>query len=131
MLPLLSPCALQNSAESGAYGPMVRLLQVANVPSYANTTSPQSNDLSLSIPWSRASPNVTNNMSAVCYYLALEMLASVRPASLLCGGKCASPNARQAIRTVCPRLPPPPLAQHPDRPVGIVSSNWPGTSINA
>lgn len=74
---------------------MVRMLQVANNPAYANTTTPQTNDLALSIPWSRASPSVTGGMSAICYYLALEMLGS-----------------------------------NPARPVGIVSSNWGGTSIN-
>jgi hypothetical protein len=57
---------------------MLRLFEVNLESSYINTTTPQTNDLVLAIPWSRASPANVGGMSAMCYYLALEMLASVR-----------------------------------------------------
>ncbi len=67
----------QVTADSAQYGAMIRLFQVNQDGGYINTTTPQTNDLSLSIPWSRASPANVGDMSAMCYYLAIEMLASV------------------------------------------------------
>jgi sialate O-acetylesterase len=62
-------------AESGNFGGMLRIFQVALSPSYPDVTTPQQ-DLNASIVWSRAAPGYTGGMSAICYYLALEMLQS-------------------------------------------------------
>jgi hypothetical protein len=56
----------QNAASSGQYGPMLRYLQVAPNASYVDVTTPQTDDLVLSIPWSRASADLTREMSGAC-----------------------------------------------------------------
>jgi len=62
-------------ANSGTYGSMLRLLQVALENQYDNITSPLTN-VTMNIPWSRANPSNTGSMSAMCYYYGLELLAT-------------------------------------------------------
>lgn len=60
-------------AGSGAYGSVIRIVQVALEASYINATTPQS-DLVLSIPWGAAAPTNVGGMSAMCYFTATALV---------------------------------------------------------
>ena len=63
-------------AAAGTHGDGLRIMQVANAPSYYNVTTPQTN-LSLSISWAKPGDNgaaALPGMSALCYYYGVEQV---------------------------------------------------------
>jgi sialate O-acetylesterase len=60
-------------AASSAYAAMLRIFQVATMPQYPNTSTPQT-DLTPNIPWTRVGPNNVAGMSGFCYFFGLDAL---------------------------------------------------------
>ena len=61
-------------AAASSYGATLRLFQVARLDAYANTTAPQTN-LTASIPWSRASSQSAQGMSALGYLFGVQAVS--------------------------------------------------------
>jgi sialate O-acetylesterase len=55
------------------YAALIRVAQVAMLQQYCNATQPQDN-LTMSIPWTRATPEVIPAMSAIAYLTAVQLL---------------------------------------------------------
>jgi hypothetical protein len=70
-------------ANASQYGARLRVMQVANLASYANTTTPQVN-LTAAQPWTRASGPGSYGISALCFYIGLQAMAN-GPAGLNVG----------------------------------------------
>jgi sialate O-acetylesterase len=103
-------------AQSDALGSRLRLLQVAALGSYVDTTTPQDN-FTASIPWSRASPLTAAPFSALCYHFGAQVAQAYPdlPVGLLAnawGGVAIevymSPAALAACAATPPREAPPP-----------------------
>ncbi len=60
-------------AAAPKYSSLIRIAQVAMLQEYCNTTQPQDN-LTMSIPWTRATPDVLPGMSAIAYLTAVQLI---------------------------------------------------------
>eukprot|EP00048_Salpingoeca_helianthica_P014337 m.221182 g.221182 ORF g.221182 m.221182 type:complete len:553 (-) comp15737_c0_seq1:659-2317(-) len=60
-------------AAASQYSNNIRVLQVANLDSYGNVSSPQL-DFTVSQPWARSSASNLPYFSALCYFYAVELL---------------------------------------------------------
>jgi len=60
-------------AAAPKYSALIRIAQVAMLQQYCNATQPQDN-LTMSIPWTRATPDVIPAMSAIAYLTAVQLL---------------------------------------------------------
>ena len=60
-------------AAAPKYSALIRIAQVAMLQQYCNATQPQDN-LTMSIPWTRANPDVIPAMSAIAYLTAVQLL---------------------------------------------------------
>jgi sialate O-acetylesterase len=60
-------------AAAPKYSSLIRIAQVAMLQQYCNTTQPQDN-LTMSIPWTRATPDVVPGMSAIAYLTAVRLV---------------------------------------------------------
>lgn len=57
---------------ANSFGPALRVAQVALLDEYYNTSTPQSN-LTMNIPWARASSESVASLSAIAYFTAVQM----------------------------------------------------------
>jgi sialate O-acetylesterase len=60
-------------AAAPKYSALIRIAQVAMLQQYCNATQPEDN-LTMSIPWTRANPDVIPAMSAIAYLTAVQLL---------------------------------------------------------
>lgn len=62
-------------AAAPKYSSLIRIAQVAMLQQYCNTTQPQDN-LTMSIPWTRATPDVVPGVSAIAYLTAVQLVVA-------------------------------------------------------